>query len=244
MSKRWLIIGGSSGISKALVESLPREDEALLLCRRLPQIDQGSTPTDSTQAQKGVAFSHIPFDIASQTPAFPEILGQVDTLVYCPGNITLKPAKRLSSETIRSDFELNALGAFQTFQKYTPNLLESPSASVIFFSSVAAQVGMPFHVSTAMAKAALEGLTRSLAAEYASKIRVNAIAPTLVDTPLAERFLSSDTKRDAMSERHPLKRIVSPAEAASMVSFLASGASVSISGHILPLDSGLASIRS
>lgn len=136
---------------------------------------------------------------------FPEI---VDGLVYTPGSINLKPFNKFSTDDFKNDFEINVLGSVRVIQKLLPNLKKSKSASIVLFSSVAAGLGMPFHASVAVSKSAVEGLTRSLAAEFStSKIRVNAIAPSLTDTKLASQLLSSMEKREASSKRHPLQRI-------------------------------------
>ena len=117
------------------------------------------------------------------------------------------------------------------------------NASVVFFSTVAVQMGMPFHSSVATAKGALEGLTRSLAAEWAPKIRVNAIAPSLVNTPLAERFLNNEVKAAKVNERHPLKRVGTAEEIANAAAYLLSDDSGWMTGSILQLDGGIGNVK-
>ena len=141
------------------------------------------------------------------------------------------------------EFQLNALGAATTIQQALPSLKESDSASVVMFSTVAVQTGLPFHASIAMAKGAVEGLTRSLAAELSPAIRVNAIAPSLTDTPLAENLVNTEQKRQASAERHPLKRIGDPDDLASLANWLLSDASKFITGQILHADGGMSSVR-
>ncbi|WP_379963100.1 SDR family NAD(P)-dependent oxidoreductase [Epilithonimonas sp. UC225_85] len=172
---------------------------------------------------------------------FPEI---VDGLVYAPGSINLKPFNRLSVDDFKNDFEINVLGAVKTIQKLLPNLKKSESASIVLFSSVAAKLGMPFHASISASKSAVEGLTKSLAAELsAQKIRVNAIAPSLTDTNLASQLLSTPEKREASGKRHPLQRVGNPEEIAKMTEFLLSPNSSWITGQIIGIDGGMGSVK-
>lgn len=171
----------------------------------------------------------------------PEI---IDGLVYCPGSINLKPFNRLTREDFLNDFNQNVLGAIGLIQKLLPNLKKSESASIVFFSSVAAKLGMPFHASIAASKAAIEGLAKSLAAELASsKIRVNVIAPSLTDTPLTASLLSTEEKREASCKRHPLQRIGNTTEMAQLVSFLLSDNSSWITGQVIGIDGGMGSLK-
>ncbi len=173
--------------------------------------------------------------------SFPEV---IDGLVYAPGSITLKPFNRLSADDFRNDFEINVLGAVKTVQKLLPNLKKSESASVVLFSSVAAKLGMPFHASVAASKNAVEGLTKSLAAEFsAQKIRFNAIAPSLTDTHLASQLLSTLEKREASAKRHPLQRVGTAEEMAEMAAFLVSDQSSWITGQIFGVDGGMGSVK-
>jgi short-subunit dehydrogenase len=173
--------------------------------------------------------------------SFPEV---IDGLVYAPGSITLKPFNRLSVDDFRNDFEINVLGAVKTVQQLLPNLKKSESASVVLFSSVAAKLGMPFHASVAASKNAVEGLTKSLAAEFsAQKIRVNAIAPSLTDTHLASQLLSTPEKREASAKRHPLQRVGTAEEMAEMAAFLVSDQSSWITGQIFGVDGGMGSLK-
>ena len=172
---------------------------------------------------------------------FPEV---VDGLVYAPGSINLKPFNRLSTDDFKNDFEINVLGAVKCIQKLLPNLKKSESASIVLFSSVAAKLGMPFHSSISASKSAVEGLTKSLAAELsAQKIRVNAIAPSLTDTQLASQLLSTPEKREASGKRHPLQRVGNAEEMAKITAFLLSADSSWITGQIIGIDGGMGSIK-
>lgn len=225
--KTVLIIGGSHGIGESIIELLSEDIRVINMSRTAPKVRNNLT--------------HHKIDILEDE--LPE-LEQLDGLVYCPGSIQLKPIRNLSLNMFRSDFEINVLGAVKAIKKYESLLKKSDSGSVVLFSSVASKLGMPMHASVATSKSAVEGLTKSLAAEYATKIRFNAIAPTLTDTPLTQQFLNSERKQEAMANRHPLKQYLQPQEVASMASYLLSDQAKSISGQIFYLDSGLVSIKS
>ena len=173
-------------------------------------------------------------------PAAPETLAG---LVFFPGNIRLTPFHRIKPEEFLQDYELNVLNAIRCLQHYYPALKKQGKASVVLMSSVAAGTGMSFHSSTGSVKAAIEGLTRALAAEWAPSIRVNAVAPSLTDTPMAGKLMESEEKRQASAQRHPLKRTGTPEDIASAIAFLLSDTSSWMSGQILHTDGGMSSIR-
>ena len=168
---------------------------------------------------------------------------KLDGFVYCPGSINLRPFKGLSVEAFEKDFQINVTGAINSLKNVLGNLSASGNASIVFFSTVAVQTGMPFHSSVAASKGAIEGLTRSLAAEFAPKIRVNAIAPSLVNTPLASKFLNNDTKLEKANERHPLGRIGSAKEIAQATAFLLGEESSWMTGRVLQLDGGIGNLK-
>ena len=180
---------------------------------------------------------------ASNPSSLPPLPEQIDGLLYCPGTITLKPFQQLTEEDFLRDFQINLLGATRLLKAALPALKKSPSASVVLFSSVAVKCGMPYHASIAAAKGAIEGLTRSLAAEWAPQIRVNAIAPSLTDTRLASSLLSDEKRRETAAARHPLKSIGHPNDVAELVSFLLSESSRFMTGQILRPDGGLSGLR-
>jgi NAD(P)-dependent dehydrogenase (short-subunit alcohol dehydrogenase family) len=228
--KQALVIGGTSGIGKQISKQLLERNYAVHILSR----SEEGTPD---------AAKHISGDILEddwQDKEFPET---IDALVYAPGTINLKPFRSLKAEDFRNDFEINVMGAVKALQHFQKELKKADSPSVILFSTVAVQQGMPFHASISSAKGALEGLVRTLAAEWAPKIRVNAIAPSLVDTPMAEKLLSSDSKRENADDRHPLKRVGQPEDIAEMATFLLSEKAAWISGQIVGVDGGLSSLR-
>ena len=227
MSKTHLIIGGSYGIGAALVDLLPTEDQIFIASRTNERHSAGN-------------ITHLPFDALQDDPGFLALPDSIDTLIYCPGTINLKPFKMLNLELFREEMELNFFGLVKTVKAVIDRI--SDGGSMVFFSTVAVQTGMPFHSSIAASKGAIEGFTRSLAAEYAPKIRVNAIAPSLVDTPLASRLLSNEKKREMMADRHPLKRVGKPSDIAQMTHFLTSEQSSWITGQVFGVDGGKSSL--
>jgi len=229
MSKHIAIIGGTSGIGWETLKRLKSQGHALhVACRsseKLAELD--------IQPQL--------FDALSPSSlVWPE---KLDGLIYFPGTIQLKPFHRLTAEDFQKDFQVNLLGAVAALQSALPALKASGNASVVLFSTVAVSQGMPMHASIASAKGAVEGLTRSLAAEWAPVIRVNAIAPSLTDTHLAAGLLNSDLKKEASAKRHPLQRIGSPDEFAELTEFLLSDAARFMTGQIIHVDGGLSSVK-
>jgi 3-oxoacyl-[acyl-carrier protein] reductase len=224
----YLIVGSSSGIGASLSKHL---------------LENGHHVIGMSRTNKNSLATHFAFDVTSSDP-FPVIDGAIDGLVYCPGSIVLKPFRALKEHDFLHDFHLNLVSAIKTIQAYLPNLQLSESPSIVLFSTVAVQTGMPFHASVAAAKGAVEGVTRSLAAEFAPKIRVNCIAPSLTDTPLASRLLDSETKIAGAKDRHPLKKIASADEIAQMAAFLISPAAGFMTGQIVKMDGGISSIKS
>ncbi|OWP83408.1 oxidoreductase [Flavobacterium davisii] len=175
------------------------------------------------------------------TIEFPEI---IDGLVYAPGSINLKPFHRLTVEDFINDFEINVLGAVKVIQKVLPNLKRSNTSSIVLFSSVAAKIGMPFHASIASSKSAVEGLVKSLAAEFAQhKIRVNAIAPSLTKTKLSGALLATPEKIEAAAKRHPIQKIGDPDDIAKMIVFLLSDSSAWMTGQIIGIDGGMSNLK-
>ena len=227
--KNILLIGGSYGIGLELAKELQQDNKVYVASR-----------TNENLSELNVI--HITYDAASDTldtSMLPEV---IDGLVYCPGSINLRPFRGLKLETFESDMQINFFSMVKVVQSILPQLTASEQSSIVLFSSVAVKMGMPFHTSVAAAKGAIEGFAKALAAEYAPKIRVNVIAPSLTETPLAEKFLSTDEKREKSAQRHPLKRFGTTADIAQMANFLLSEKSSWISGQIFNVDGGISSL--
>lgn len=232
MGKIQVLVGATSGIGRQVAIRLAKQDATVYALSR--HGDQGQGPP-------GVV--HARCDVLLEEPGFPKIDGPIDGLAYFPGTITLRPFHLLRRRDFLHDLELNYLGAVRTLQRYLPQLKKSPSASVVLMSTVAVQTGIPFHASLAGAKGAIEGLTRALAAELAPKIRVNAVAPSLTDTPLAQSLLNQPAKQEAAAKRHPLQRFGGVDDIASAVSFLLTEQLSWMTGQVLAVDGGLSRIR-
>jgi 3-oxoacyl-[acyl-carrier protein] reductase len=229
MPRTILLIGGNSGIGFSSARLLLAQGDSIIAAARTP----------NSLSQLGISVQ--PFDAINPGPLdLPESL---DGLVYFPGSITLKPFHRLTADDFLHDFRVNCLGAAAAIQAALPSLKAAPSASIVLFSTVAVAQGMPFHASISAAKGAVEGLALSLAAELAPKIRVNVIAPSLTDTPLAGTLLNTDVKREAAAKRHPLQQVGDPEDTAKLVAFLLSDAAKFMTGQVLRADGGLSSIR-
>jgi len=226
--KNILLIGGSHGIGLEIIALMAQSAQLFVASRTAPEKTYENT-------------THIPFDVLSDTLDMTLLPEQIDGFVYCPGSINLKPLKMLSNEAFRLDMEINFFAILPIVQAIMPRM--SLGSSMVYFSTVAVGVGMPFHASIAAAKGAVEGFAKSLAAEYAPKIRINCIAPSLTNTPLAGRLLNNDKKREMMDARHPLKRVGTPADIAQMAVFLLSDQSSWMSGQILGVDGGMSSLN-
>ncbi len=223
------MIGGNTGIGLATAKLLLAQGNHVIAAAR----------TAGPLEELGISVQ--PFDALNPTAL--ELPPMLDGFIYCPGSITLKPFHRLTAEDFMKDYQINCLGAVAALQAALPALKAAPSASVVLFSTVAVAQGMPFHASIAAAKGAVEGLTFSLAAELAPKIRVNAIAPSLTETPLAGNLLNSDAKKEACAKRHPLQLVGDADDVAQLAAFLLSDAAKFFTGQVLRPDGGLSSVR-
>ena len=225
--KNILIIGGSKGIGFEILKQQLENNQVYNISRNAPEISHPN-------------LKHFGLNVL--TDNLPEI-ENIDVLIYCPGSINLKPIGSLSIDDFRNDFEINVIGAVKTIQKYLPVLKKGTNPSIVLFSTVAAKQGMPFHASIATAKAGIEGLVKSLGAELASLVRINAIAPTITETTLAAGILRNDRMKENMMERHPMKNYLKPEEVASMANYLISENAKSISGQVFEMDYGIVTFK-
>ncbi|UPZ14424.1 SDR family NAD(P)-dependent oxidoreductase [Flavobacterium humidisoli] len=225
--KTIVIVGGSKGIGNAVLLQNLENCRVVNISRTAPDIAHPN-------------LIHFSADVLRDVlPEFENI----DALVYCPGSISLKPILGLSLDDFRNDFEINVMGAVRAIQHYLPALKKGKNPSIVLFSSVAAKLGMPFHASISACKAAVEGLVKSLGAELAPLIRINAIAPTITETSLSASILRNDRMKENMIERHPLKNYLKPQEVARMAGYLISEDAASISGQVFAMDYGLVSFK-
>ena len=228
MSNTYLFAGASSLIAQETAKNL---------------MDKGHQVIGLTTKNSELNYSKV-FNVEKYTTEhLPEIQEPINGLVYFPGTINLKPFHRLTQQEFVNDYEINTLGAALVVQKYLPQLKLTKLPSIIFISSVAAQSGMPFHSSISMAKAAIEGLTKALAAELAPIMRVNCVAPSLTNTPLADRLINTDEKMEASNKRHPLKTIGTVKNISDALSFLLSDQSSWITGQVLAVDGGMGTLK-
>lgn len=226
-----LVVGGSSGIGQALVEQLKNRGHQVMASYH-------QHPVASSEQ-----VTYFPLNVVDETLPTDHLPEVLDGVVYCPGSIQLKPFGRFTEADFLHDYRLQVTGAVKVLQAVFPRLKKSTHASVVLFSTVAVQAGMPFHSLVAASKGAVEGLVRSLAAEWAPSIRVNGIAPSLTDTPLASALLQTVEKREAAAQRHPLKKIGFADDVAGLAAYLLSPESRWMTGQILHLDGGMSTLK-
>ena len=227
--KNILLIGGSTGIGYELSQKLKEDNNIFISTRNQEKFNHPNIKTNELDLDKEFETDWLP--------------DHLDGFVYLPGTINLRPFKGLKPSVFLEDFNINVMGCVTILQKVLPKIQAAENPSIVMFSTVAVKIGMPFHSSVSSSKGAIEGLTRSLAAEFAPKIRVNAIAPSILDTPLAEKFLNSETKLENSRNRHPMKEIGSPKDISEVVKFLLEDNSKWMTGQIIPFDGGISSVK-
>lgn len=229
--KNYLIIGASDGIGLELANKLSQDS-----------IVYGTYCTaNGSDLPSNINYTYL--NVLEDELDLSFLPDSLDGLVYCPGAIDLKPMHRIKEEEILDDMKLQVIGAFKTIQKTLPLLKKSERSSIVLLSTVAVQKGFPFHAKVAMSKGAIEGLTRSLAAEFAPNIRVNCVAPSLTDTKLAGRLLNTPDKKETHGKTHPLGRVGEPEDIAEAISFLLGDRSSWVSGQIIHVDGGKSTIN-
>lgn len=228
----YLVIGGSSGIGQQVVKQLASEGHHVY-------VTYNAHPIDNTNPN----IIPQPLNVLDEVLNVDFLPESIDGLVYCPGAISLRPFARIPAADFMQDFNLQVVGAIKTIQAVLPKLKASNGASIVLFSTVAVQLGLNFHSQVAASKGAIEGLTRALSAELAPSIRVNCIAPSLTDTPLAASLLNSEQKMEANAQRHPLKRVGTVQDISEMACFLLSNKTSWITGQVLHVDGGMGNIK-
>ncbi|UAB80836.1 SDR family oxidoreductase [Marixanthomonas sp. SCSIO 43207] len=229
MKKNILLIGGSYGIGATIADKLRKNNSVYIASRSNESIPEGVT--------------HLSFDALKDDISSLDLPETIHSFIYCPGSINLKPFKMMSEDTFQEDLNVNFLSLVKSVKGILPNLKNADQASLLFFSTVAVNTGMPFHTSVAAAKGAIEGFAKALAAEYAPNFRVNVIAPSLTDTSLASKLLNNDSKKEKMAERHPLKRVGTVDDIASTATFLINDDASWITGQVIGVDGGLSTIN-
>lgn len=228
----YLIIGASSGIGMELVGKLAESGHRVF-----------GTYNKHPAISDNPLIQFHPLNVLDDTLSLGFLPDSLNGVIYCPGSINLRPFERISPADFMNDYNLQVAGAVRIMQAVVSKLKTGENAAIILFSTVAVQTGLPFHSQVSASKGAIEGLTKALAAEYAPKIRVNCVAPSLTDTPLAASLLNSEAKREANAQRHPLKRIGKTEDIVNVVEFLLSPKASWMTGQILHVDGGMSTLK-
>lgn len=230
--QHYLIIGGSSGIGQQLATQLSESGRKVIAT---------FNKNEPVSVNPLIQYHHLNvLEEKFSLDFLPEVLSG---LVYCPGSINLRPFERIKPEDFVADYQLQVIGGIRIIQMVLPKLRKAENASIVLFSTVAVQTGLPYHTQVAASKGALEGLTKALSAEFAPKIRVNCIAPSLTETPLASSLLNTEQKKEANALRHPLKRIGTTTDIANMAEYLLSEKAGWVTGQIMHVDGGMSTIK-
>jgi NAD(P)-dependent dehydrogenase (short-subunit alcohol dehydrogenase family) len=227
----FLVVGGSSGIGLELTNQLAASGHTV----------HATYNTHAIENAGNIHYHNI--NVLDENINLDFLPASIEGIVYCPGAISLRPFNRIPADDFIKDYTLQVVGAVKIIQAALPKLKESKNGSIVLFSTVAVQLGLNFHSLVASSKGAIEGLTKALAAELAPTIRVNCIAPSLTNTPLAAGLLNSEQKIDANAQRHPLKRVGTPLDIANAVEFLLTDKSSWVTGQILAIDGGMSTIK-
>jgi NAD(P)-dependent dehydrogenase (short-subunit alcohol dehydrogenase family) len=227
----YVIVGGSHGIGLGIVQRLVRRNAEVIVFSRT---------NDQLQGLAGV--THQTLNVLEEQIDPAALPDQIAGFAYCPGSINLGSLRSVKGDAMIEDFRLNVVGAVQCMQAVAGGLKKADHGAALFFSTVAVQTGLQMHTSVAAAKGAVEGITRTFAAELAPHVRVNCIAPALTDTPLSERFLGSEEKRNKMGEKYPLRRVGTVDDIAALADYLLGPESTWLTGQVIGADGGMSSV--
>lgn len=228
----YLIIGASSGIGEQLAKQLTASGNRVY-----------GTYNSTLASSTNDLLTHHQLNVLDETPNLDFLPDTLDGVAYCPGSINLRPFGRITPKDFVEDYKLQVVGAIKIIQAVFTKLRKSGNGSIVLFSTISVQNGFPYHSQVSASKCAIEGLTRALAAEFSPKIRVNCIAPSLTDTPLAANLLNTDEKKEANAAKNPLKRNGQPADIANMAEFLLSDKANWITGQVMHIDGGYSTIK-
>jgi NAD(P)-dependent dehydrogenase (short-subunit alcohol dehydrogenase family) len=227
------IFGGAGGVGSALSRRLAGDGHQLHL------VGRSEAPLKELSSEIGGTYAIADVtDAEAVEAAVADGPGELTGLAYAVGTIDLKPFRKLTSDDMRHAFEVNVIGAINAVKASKERM--NDAGSVVLFSSIAAQNGFQNHTAVSAAKGAVEALTRQLAAEYAPRVRVNAVALSLTDTPLAKDITANEAVRKGIADSHPMGRIGRPEDAAAMAAFLLSEDASWATGAIYNLDGGRA----
>jgi NAD(P)-dependent dehydrogenase (short-subunit alcohol dehydrogenase family) len=231
MMQNYLIIGGSSGIGLQLATQLATAGNQVI-----------ATYFNHTQENRSSIQFHY-LNVMDDNLDLSFLPEQIHGIAYCPGAINLKPFARIKPEVFLEDYKLQVLGAIKVIQAVYPRMKAAGNGSIVLFSTVAVQSGFNFHSIVSASKGALEGLTKALAAEFAPSVRVNCIAPSITDTPLAQAILGTEEKKQASALRHPMKKVGTAEDIAQLAEFLLSDKAAWITGQIFHADGGMSTLK-
>ena len=233
MSYKYLIFGATGSLGSSLATQLKESNQdAHLIGRNKEELKSISDNLGFSYSVADVLEDGFIDKIKLDVSNF-----NIKGLAYCVGSIDLKPLKRVSESDLNQCMKLNLYSAIEVIQGFQEGLKKN-SGSIVLFSSVAAQKGFSNHTIIASAKAAVEGLTVSLAAELAPNIRVNCIAPSLTDSKISKSMLKSPVAAEALAKAHPLKRLGEGSDSAALAKFLLSNESAWVTGQIIGVDGG------
>jgi NAD(P)-dependent dehydrogenase (short-subunit alcohol dehydrogenase family) len=233
MSDKYLVFGATGAIGSSLAKQLHESNRGVhLVARNEEEVKEISNELDCSYSIADVLEENFIEKIKADTADF-----NIKGVAYCVGSIDLKPLKRVSEGDMHACMKLNLYSAIEIIKGFQEDLKKN-SGSIVLFSSVAAQKGFTNHTIIATAKAAIEGLTVTLAAEFAPNIRVNCIAPSLTNSKIAQPMLKNPIVAEALAKAHPLKRVGEGKDSASIAKFLLSDESSWVTGQIIGVDGG------
>jgi len=236
-NKKILVFGGSGSIGKALAVKLKENNyNPIILSRNEEELKNISSEIKCEYRVCDVLNTNHIEEVSK------EFKDEIFGIAYCVGSINLKPLKITKDEDFIDSFKINTLSAINVIKMNQDSLVKN-NGSILLYSTVAVKQGFTNHTVVSTAKGAIEGLTLSLAAEFAPKIRVNCIAPSLTDAKMTQKLISNENIKKAIENMHPLPKIGSGEDFSDIGSFLLSDKNSWITGQIFHIDGGRSSLR-